>query len=301
MMPSAMTVQADRQQPQCETDKPDTLSRQDFQRLSAFIQTECGIKMPEAKKVMLEARFQKRLRILGMPSFADYVEYLFSPHGLECELHNMIDVVTTNKTDFFREPPHYDFLVQKALPAILESMGTVLQRKLAVWSAGCSTGEEPYTLAIVLREYMERHPGLNMDWSILATDISTRVLEKAKLAIFETERIAPIPDPLRRKYLMRSRDKNRDLVRIVPELRQKVSFRRLNFMDDDFGLREKMNVIFCRNVIIYFDRSTQTRLINKFNRQLTPGGYLFLGHSETLHGQDVPLDQVAPTVYRKPA
>ena len=294
-----MAMQAEQRRCFDESDRKEVLSRQDFLRLSEFIHAECGIKISEGKKVMLEARFQKRLRLLGMTSFSDYCAYLFSPQGMECELYHMIDAVTTNKTDFFREPSHFDFLVNTILPELIHSRRWGAGRKLSVWSAGCSTGEEPYTLAMVINEFAQRYPDLGLTWSILATDISTKVLEKAKQAVFDMERAIPIPDPLKRKYLLRSKDKNKGLVRIVPELRQMVWFRRLNFMDEDFGLRDTMDVIFCRNVIIYFDRSTQTRLLNKFYRQLLPTGYLFMGHSETLHGLDVPFVQVAPTIYRK--
>ncbi len=282
-------------------DPKEVLSRKDFLRLSAFIHAECGIKITDAKKVMLEARFQKRLRALGMKTFDDYCAYLFSPEGMEHELHHMIDTVTTNKTDFFREPSHFEFLVNTVLPEMTAPRGAGVRKKLMVWSAGCSTGEEPYTLAMVINEFAERYAGCGFAWSILATDISTKVLEKARQAVFDRDRVIPVPDPLKRKYLLKSKDRNRGLVRIVPELRQMVWFRRLNFMDDDFGFREMIDVIFCRNVIIYFDRPTQTRLLNKFCRQMVPGGYLFMGHSETLHGLDVPLVQVTPTVYRKPA
>lgn len=284
----------------CNDDPRENLSQRDFLRLSRFIHEECGIKMPESKKVMLEARFQKRLRILGMKTFDDYCNYLFSDEGMERELHHMIDVVTTNKTDFFREPSHFDYLFKKILPEIAAKKENGAGRKITIWSAGCSTGEEPYTLAMVTNEFAERYPERGFAWSILATDISTKVLEKARQAIFDSERVTPIPDPMKKKYLLRSKDPNKGLCRIVPELRKTVWFRRLNFMDEDFGMEERIDVIFCRNVIIYFDRPTQTRLLNKFCSQLVPGGYLFLGHSETLHGLDVPLVQIMPTIYRKP-
>ena len=284
-----------------DRDRKEVLAEKDFLRLSAFIYAECGIKISEKKKVMLEARFQKRLRHLGMTSFDDYCAYLFSPQGLESERYHMIDAVTTNKTDFFREPSHFEFLVNTALPELIVPRESGTGKKLTIWSAGCSTGEEPYTLAMVINEFAQRYPDLGFTWSILATDISTKVLEKARQAVFDMERAIPIPEPLKRKYLLKSKDRNKGLVRIVPELRQMVRFRRLNFMDDDFGLRDKMDVIFCRNVIIYFDRPTQTRLLTKFYNQLRPAGYLFMGHSETLHGLNVPFLQVAPTIYRKMA
>lgn len=271
------------------------LSRNDFSRLSDFIYKECGIKMPPAKKTMLEARLQKRLRTLGMKSFGEYCDFLFSSEGLQLELIQMIDLVTTNKTDFFREPDHFDYLVNHVLPQWTERSGG---RRLNIWSAGCSTGEEPYTLAMVLQEYAEAVPGFT--YNIMATDISTRVLEKARTAIYDEERVIPVPMNLKRKYLLRSKDRSSGLVRIVPELRSKITFQRLNFMDDSFGLRERLDVIFCRNVIIYFDRPTQKTLLHKFIDNMAPHAYIFMGHSETLNGLDLPLLAVHPTVYRKP-
>jgi len=263
------------------------LSNPDFHRLKDFIYDHCGIKITDAKKAMLEARLQKRLRGLGFNSFSQYCGYLFSSDGMEEELNHMIDRVTTNKTDFFREPVHFDYLTRKVLPEISR-----LKRTIMVWSAGCSSGEEPYTLAMVLEEF-----GCN--FIILATDISTNVLEQAKLAVYDEERIAPIPPELRKKYLLTSKDRTKRLCRITPGLRERMKFRRLNFMDDDFGFREPMDIIFCRNVIIYFDKPTQEGLLNKFCNYLSPRGYIFMGHSETLHGMDVPLIQVAPTIYRR--
>lgn len=270
------------------------LSGGDFDRLSRFIHDACGIRMTEAKKTMLEARLQKRLRTLGMGSFADYCAYLFSADGLAREAVPMIDLVTTNKTEFFREPDHFAYLLETLLPdwARVNGGGT-----LRLWSAGCSTGEEPYTLAMVLQEFAERSPGF--DFRILATDISTRVLETARLAVYPEERTAPVPLHLKRKYFLRSRDRDAGLIRVVPALREKVLFRRLNFMADEFGIRERIDIIFCRNVIIYFDRPTQERLLRRFRGHLATGGHIFLGHSETLSGLDLPLQAVYPTVYRE--
>ncbi len=274
------------------------LSQKDFSRLSAFVYEHCGIKLPPSKKTMLEARLRRRLRALDMKSYDDYCDYLFGPVGQKEEIVCMIDLVTTNKTDFFRESAHFDFLLGTCLPEFCEPGNGGVWRKMSVWSAGCSTGEEPYTLAMVLCEYAESRPGFR--FSILATDISTRVLEKAALGIYDEERVGPVPPAMRRKYLLKSRDRSKGLVRVAPVPRSTVDFRRLNLMNENFGLRERMDVIFCRNVIIYFDKATQEGLVNRFARSLAPGGYLFLGHSETLCGMDVPLVQVAPTVYRKP-
>lgn len=276
-----------------------TISDKEFHRLSEFIHTECGIKMPSVKKVMLEARLQKRLRALGMSTFSEYCDFLFSPRGIDIELVHMIDVVTTNKTDFFREPAHFTYLTGTVLPALIRLHGAGVRKPLSVWSAGCSTGEEPYTLSMVLSEFARREVS-GFSFFILATDISTRVLEAAQRGIYSEDRIQPIPQELRKRYLLRSRDRSRDLVRIVPELRERVLFRRLNFMEGDFGMRKLVDIVFCRNVLIYFDKETQEAVLNRFCRHLVPGGYLFLGHSETLNGLDVPLVQTSPTIYRKP-
>jgi chemotaxis protein methyltransferase CheR len=273
------------------------MSEGDFNRLSQFIYKVCGIKITSVKKVMVESRLSKRLRELNMQKFSDYCDYLFSDRGMEEELVHMIDIVTTNKTDFFREPGHFDYLINKAIPELMRQHEAGIRRKLRVWSAGCSTGEEPYTLAMTLKEYSENCRGF--DFEILATDISTRVLQTASMAIYEEEKVMPVPPQMKRKYLLRGKGGRQGRVRITPELRETIRFRRLNFMDADFGIKERMDVIFCRNVIIYFDRVTQERLLRRFCDYLVPGGYVFMGHSETLNGMDVPLISVAPTTYRK--
>jgi len=253
--------------------------------------------MPPHKKTMLEARLRKRLRILGLSTFDEYTEYLFSPEGMKEELVSMIDVVTTNKTDFFREAAHFDFMNEVALPHLINNYRIGLDRPLRVWSAGCSSGEEAYTLAMVLSEMAEAIPGF--DFSILATDISTVVLEKARQGIYSMERVEPVELSLKKKYLLRSKGDQKSLVRVIPELRSKVTFRRLNFLDSDFGVSQSMDIIFCRNVIIYFDQPTQKKLLSKLAGHLETDRYIFMGHSETLNGLNLPLTQVAPSVYRK--
>ena len=273
----------------------DHLATADFDRLRGLIQAECGIHLGREKKTMLEIRLKRRLRNLSFPSLAAYCEYVFSREGRTRELVHMIDVVTTNKTDFFREPDHFDYLVARALPDLESRKGA--NRRFLVWSAGCSTGEEPYTLAMVLSEYARGHAGFG--FSVLATDISTEVLEKAGRGIFRSDAVRPVPAQLRRRYLMRSRDPSVELVRAVPELRAKIAFRRLNFLDQDYRMSESPEIIFCRNVIIYFDRPTQVRLLERLTRQLAPGGYFFAGHSESLQNMGLPLATVGPAVYRK--
>jgi chemotaxis protein methyltransferase CheR len=249
--------------------------------------------MPDTKRIMLESRLQKRLRVLGLPDFDTYIDRVFS--GDDAELIHMIDAVTTNKTDFFREPDHFDLLTNRLLP---DAMTYNPGRKLfSFWSAGCATGEEPYTLAMVLEEFKLSHP--SFDYHILASDISSQALQKAFTAVYDAEKVVPVPPGFKRKYLLRSKDPSKVEVRIKKELREKVEFIRLNFMDDRFPFDGKFDVIFCRNVIIYFDRPTQERILGHMCEYLRPGGNLILGHSETLTGMSMPLRSLAPTVYER--
>jgi chemotaxis protein methyltransferase CheR len=273
------------------------MSDQLFLRLSELIQSSCGIKMPPVKKTMLEGRLRKRMRALRIDSFEEYCERVFNTSGSERELIQMIDAVTTNKTDFFREPDHFEYLVNTALPELTARHGFSTTKRLNAWSAGCSTGEEPYTLSMVLSEYAERRAGLR--FSILATDISTAVLDKARTGIYDEEKAMAIPMGLRKKYLLRGKKSEQRLIRVAPEQRALVRFQRINFMEDQYGIKEPMGIIFCRNVIIYFDRPTQQRILGRLSQHLIPGGYLFVGHSESLHGMELPLVQATTTVYKK--
>ncbi len=266
----------------------------EFDKLSNFIYNQYGIKLPPVKKTMLESRLQKRLTSLQLSSFKEYCDYVFSPQGQQEELVHMINLVTTNKTDFFREPAHFNYLETQVLP---EFVSHNPGKPLKVWSAGCSSGEEVYTLAMVLSEYSERNPLTN--FSIYGTDISTHVLNKAITAIYTEERSLDIPLPLKRKYFLKSKDATKKTVRVGPQLRSKVQFERLNFMDDHFEVPFVFDIIFCRNVIIYFDKITQEKVINRLCSKLKPGGYFFLGHSESITNMQVPLTQLKPTIFQK--
>jgi len=269
------------------------LGDKEFKRLSSFITEELGIKMPEVKRTMLQSRLQKRLNDIQKSSFKEYLDFVFSHEGV-AERTVMMDIVTTNKTDFFREPGHFDFMTETMLP---EYAAITKRQILKVWSAGCSSGEEPYTIAIVLSEFREKCK--DFDFQITATDISTRMLLKAETAIYAEERVAPVNENLKRKYLLKSKNLQSRTVRIVPELRTKVNFGMLNFMDDDYQVNGLYDVIFCRNVLIYFDRQTQENVINKLCTKLKPGGYFYLGHSESITNFKVPLKQIKSTIFIK--
>ncbi|MFO7842828.1 MAG: protein-glutamate O-methyltransferase [Bacteroidales bacterium] len=271
------------------------MNSDDFDRLSKFIFQQCGIKMPPAKKIMLQSRLQKRLRELKITSFKEYADFVFSDDGQKKEIIHMLDVVSTNKTDFYREPVHFDFLTNNILPEFISINN--FNRSFKVWSAGCSSGEEPYTIAITLNEFAKNNT--RFDFSILGTDISSQILQKAVLGVFKEERIVNIPLETKKKYFLRSKNRESRTVRVVKELRNKVEYRRLNFMDDNYSISDVYDVIFCRNVLIYFNRETQEKVINKLCYKLKKGGYLFIGHSESILGMDVPLEQIKPTIFRR--
>jgi chemotaxis protein methyltransferase CheR len=272
------------------------LSPESYARFAEYITTELGIKMPDAKQTLVQNRLLRRVRELGMGSVEEYSRYFFaSPNDKERE--QFINAITTNKTDFFREPEHFAFLKSAVLPE-LSPRSELCRSQFRVWSAACSSGEEPYSLAMVLDELAAGHSGF--DYAILATDISTKVLQHAKNAIYTEAQIEPVPIALRSRYLLRSRDRESRLVRVAPALRRRVSFYQLNLMDADYRVNSMFHVIFLRNVLIYFDRNTQEAVINKLCRNLLPGGYLFVGHSESLAGLSVPVFPVQPSIFRKP-
>ena len=270
------------------------LSDSEFKHLAALVESRAGIRMPAGKRTMLEGRLRRRLRERGMSSFSEYCRYLFDEGGIDEELGDLIDVVTTNKTDFFREPKHFDILVSRTLPDLaVRGVGTA--RPLRVWSAGSSIGAEAYTLAMVLSEQMAAWHGF--DFHILGTDICTTVLRTATRAVYPEEMIQPVAPVLRQRYLMRSRDRKERLVRVIPALRSRVEFRQLNFMAPEYHLPAPQDVVFCRNVIIYFDNVVRAAVLSRICACIDHGGYLFMGHSETIAGFDLPLRQIAPTVY----
>jgi chemotaxis protein methyltransferase CheR len=265
-----------------------------FEKLSKIVYTHCGINLEPCKKIMLESRLNKRLRALQLNSFAEYLDLINSKEGMENELVHMIDVVTTNKTDFFREPHHFDFLREVLLPEFAQQETT---RPFRVWSSACSTGEESYTLAMVLQEFANGNPAFS--YEIVASDISTNVLKKASDAIYAAPRAVDIPQQYRKHYLLKSKDVLNPRVRIVPQLRDKVKFARVNLTEPLTTPDLLQDVIFCRNVLIYFDRETQLSVIQNLLKKLKKGGILFIGHSESLHFFDLPIRQIRPTIFIK--
>lgn len=273
----------------------DQLSQADFRRLAAFIHGYSGIKMPPAKKTMVEGRLRRRLRATASDTLADYCRFVFEEGGLDREAVHLIDAVTTNKTDFFREADHFRFLTDHVVPKLAARRLVSASTPLKAWSAACSVGAEPYTLAMVLSEIARTTQGFHAQ--ILATDICTDVLETALLAIYPEAMIEPVPLELRRRYLLRARAGAR--VRMAPEIRRMVQFGRVNLIEPPYPVDQDMHVIFCRNILIYFDKATQRRVLEQLCQHLRPGGFLVIGHSESLTGFGLPVQPVAATVFER--
>lgn len=269
----------------------DNLSKRNFDRLARFINGYSGIRMPPTKATMLEGRLRRRLRITGHASLDSYCQYLFDENGIESEAIHLIDVATTNKTDFFREPNHFTYLVENVLPVMTQRD----KGEVRVWSAACSTGAEPYTLAMILQDFRQSH---RLGYSILATDLSTEVLATAVRGVYPEDMIDPVPPDLARKYVLRSVHGDGQ-VRIHHALRSKIGFARLNLMDDKYAIGAPVDVIFCRNVLIYFERKVQEAVLSRLCDCLAPNGYLFIGHSESVGGFSLPVKQVANTIFQK--
>jgi len=289
---SALAVEA-----ACDTDSIDRFTAREFAQLARFIEGYSGIKMPATKKTMVEGRLRRRVRAHRLGSLSEYHRYLFEDGGLQTETIDLIDAVTTNKTEFFREPAHFQVLAQTVLPEIANARQIGHRTPLKMWSAACSTGAEPYTMAMVAADFGRDRQGFHM--SILGTDLCTAVLEVAVRGIYAEAMIAPVPAESRRRYLMTARDPARQEVRIVPELRRVTRYGRLNLMAGKYPVDKDMDVIFCRNILIYFDKTTQESVLNRLCSHLRPGGYLFLGHSESLAGISLPLKPIGNTVFRR--
>lgn len=267
-----------------------TISPDEFQRFRTLIYDESGISLSEQKKSLLASRLSKRLRDLGLDTFSDYYEKVTLEASRE-EFTRMLDLISTNKTDFFREPKHFDFLRDRILPELAHL------KRVRIWSSASSTGEEPYTIAMTLYDGVQ-NPS-QWDFKILASDLSTRVLAKAAAGTYDEERVRDVPDETVKRHFLRGRGESAGLLKVKPHLADMIRFRRINLMDDQFPIKSPLDLIFCRNVMIYFDRPTQEVLVNKFHRYLKPGGYLFIGHSESLQWVTHPFKTLAPTIYQK--
>lgn len=264
---------------------------EDIDFIIALIYERSRIRLHEGKQALIQARLGKRMRALGIITLRDYCELLRSPAGRE-EITAAVDSLTTNFTHFLREESHFQFLVKQALPALLAKG----QKRFNIWSAACATGEEPYSLAMYLAEHYPLVEG--WDWRILATDISTKALDMARQGIYSEDRLTTLPDEWRRRYFQMGHGEWQGHYRVKSQLSSRISFQQINLLGT-YQHSEVFEVIFCRNVMIYFDRETQEQLINQLARFLPPKGYILTGHSESLNGLSVPLSCLKPSIYQK--
>jgi chemotaxis protein methyltransferase CheR len=268
------------------------LTEGQFDTISELVKRLCGINLHTGKKELVKARLCKRLRALGMTDFGQYLDYVASD-GSGSEVAAMLDLLSTNLTHFFRESQHFECLRSTVIPALLQRRET--DRRIRIWSAGCSSGEEPFSIAITLAETV---PNLgHWDTGILATDLSSRVLKVAREGIYPAERLGEVPPGIVAKYFARLPEAHQ-AYQVRDDVRRMVSFARLNLMGP-WPMKGPLDVVFCRNVMIYFDKPTQTRLVERFWDILAPGGVLFIGHSESLAGVKHRFEYLHPTVYRK--
>ncbi|ULA63073.1 MAG: Chemotaxis protein methyltransferase 2 [Nitrospira sp.] len=266
------------------------ITPQEYDRIRTLLYDESGIALGENKQSLVVSRLSKRLKELQVDTFDAYYRYV-TGDASGAEFTRMLDLLSTNKTDFFREPKHFEFLRDTILP------GLEKDKRIRVWSSACSTGEEPYTIAMTLYEGVD-HPE-RWKFQVLASDISTRVLAHAAAGLYAEERLREVPQDVARRHFLKGKGAKRGLVKVKPHLSDIIQFRRMNLMDERFPIKHPLDLIFCRNVMIYFDRPTQERLVAKFFRYLKPGGHLFIGHSESLQWVTHSFKTIKPTIYQK--
>lgn len=270
------------------------ITETEFNSIRDLVYSRFGIKLGAEKRSLVVGRLQKVLHSRGFNSFQEYYDFVVGDASGQA-IAELAARISTNHTFFYRESDHFDFFVKTALPEVVSRHQKRNDRDLRIWCAGCSSGEEPYTLVMLMKEYF----GLSYkDWNagVLATDISPRALASAKAGLYTSDRIEPLPEALRRKYF---RSTDQELWQIDDGVKREVTLRSLNLMNRSFPFKRPFDIIFCRNVMIYFDQPTREQLVQRFTDNLVPGGYLFIGHSESLRREVCPLDYVMPALYRK--
>lgn len=268
----------------------------DFSYLSQLANDIAGIKLSEAKRELVYGRLSKRLRKLGMNSFDQYCDQLRDKEEGDEEFTNFINCITTNVTSFFRENHHFEFLADELIPELTEKNSNTSQPRLRIWSAGCSSGKEPYSIAITLREAIADID--RWDVKILATDLDSNILEVARQGVYPEEKLDEIPSQRRKEWFRAGKGVNAGTIKICDEVHNMITFNQLN-LTGEWPLKGIFDAIFCRNVTIYFDKATRIKLLDRFADHLTPNGYLFVGHSESLFGLTKRFATVGRTIHRK--
>jgi chemotaxis protein methyltransferase CheR len=272
------------------------LSAGAYRTLADLVYQHSRIHLGSDKQPMLANRLRKRLRALGLTTYDEYCSVLHSAKGPD-EIEQLVDLISTNHTRFFREPEHFTFLTGRILPDLVSRLATE-GKPLRVWCAAASSGEEPYTLAIVLSEYFREHPAV--EWQLEASDISHRMLEHAEQGIYPLDTRHGLAPELLQRHFQRGVNVRTGKCRIKAELRRRVRFQRINLFQPEYPVPPEQHLLFCRNVMIYFDPSSRATLVHRLTRQLAPGGFLFIGHSESLMGIRHELEPVRQSVFRKP-
>lgn len=267
------------------------ITEQEFKKLADYIKLNYGIHLKKEKQSLITGRLHNVLLEKNFESFSQYYDYIVQDKTGDA-ITTLVDKVTTNHTFFMREVDHFYYFRDKVLPYLTD---TVPDKDLRIWSAGCSTGEEPYTLAMIIDEFFQNEK-LCWDTKILATDISNKVLDIAKHGIYSSEKIAPLPAYWKGNYLKKIDNDNYIL---NDKIRNEVIFRKFNLMDKSMPFKKKFHVIFCRNVMIYFDAKTKKELVERFYDMMEPGGFLFIGHSESLNRDETKYRYIMPALYRK--
>jgi len=272
------------------------LSAEAYRFIVDLIYRHSRIKLGSDKQALLSSRLTKRLRSIGLNSFDEYCDVLRSPQSQD-EIEELLDLISTNHTRFYREPDHFDYLIAKILPPLIP---TLIARHfpLRIWSAASSSGEEPYTLAIVLSEFLRAFPAV--DWQICASDISNRVLNAAKQGVYRMDAVEPVPPDLLKRYFQKGFGAQEGKCRVRNELRDKVRYERINLFQHEYPIPLQQHVIFCRNVMIYFDIQSREQAVKRMSHYLAPGGFLIVGHSESLMGINHGLKSIQQGIYQKP-
>jgi chemotaxis protein methyltransferase CheR len=271
------------------------LTQRDYELFRQLVYEKSGIDLGHQKQQLVRARLGKRLRSGRFGSYRAYYEYVKNDET-GSELCSLIDAISTNTTHLFREKQHFDFLGSTLRHWLADQHWRTRHPVLRIWSAGCSSGEEPYSIAMTVEDIL----GVShaVDWKILATDISTKVLDTARAGIYELHRLGTVPDTMRRRHFVRC-GQDRGLMQVHPRLRSRITFARFNLMTERFPFKYGFHFVFCRNVMIYFDRPTQAGLVRRFTEHILPGGFLVTGHSESLNALQHELTYVRPTIYCK--
>jgi len=270
------------------------LTAREYEHIRKLVYDLSRINLGANKKELVTARLGKRIRALKLDSYRSYLAFLDSPKG-QAELFHLIDAISTNHTYFFREEGHFEFLSKVALPTLCQDKRP---RALRLWSAACSSGEEAYSLGIHLTQELERY---GWDWKIACSDISTRILEKAQLGVFAADRLRGVTPSMQKRFFQKGYGQWEGFFRAAEDLRKRLSFARVNLVDASYPWSDQFDIVFLRNVMIYFDRETQEEVVNKIAQQLVPGGYLIIGQSESLTGVKHPYVTCRPSVYQKPS